>query len=114
MRIEEGWGAGDGAREAGCGMREKIAPTKKQELGLWIRYGVLSTPYYVYTSRLRAATATAVGGQQVIPTVMIDQHGGFAVDRDVYGLAVRIDALARLGIEFDQADVPKIGAIDQP
>ena len=51
-----------------------------------------------------AATATAVGGKKVIPAVVIDQVGGFAVDRDVERLVVRIDPLARLRIKLNQAD----------
>ena len=61
-----------------------------------------------------AAAATAVRGQQVIPAIVIDHVGRFAVDGEVAGLVVGVEALARLGIELDQPDVAEIGAVDQP
>ncbi len=59
-------------------------------------------------------TATAVRGEQVVPALVIDQVRCFAVDRDVHGLVARVETRAGLGIELDQPDVAKIGAIDQP
>ena len=61
-----------------------------------------------------APTATAVGGQQVIPAVAIDHDRRFAIDRDVHGLVVRVDAFTGLGVELDQPDVAEIGTVDQP
>ena len=61
-----------------------------------------------------AAAATAVRGQQVIPAIVIHHVGRFAVDGQVAGPVVGVEALARLGIEFDQPDVTEIRAVDQP
>ena len=60
-----------------------------------------------------AVAAGAVRAQQVIPAVAIDQVGGFHVDGDVDRL-VAVDALAGLGIEFDDADVAEVGAVGEP
>src|ERR1017187_9890333 len=55
-----------------------------------------------------------MGGQQVIPAIVIYHVGGLAVDGEVAGLIVRVDALARLGIKFHQPNVAEIGAVGQP
>ena len=61
-----------------------------------------------------AAAATAVRGQQVIPAIVIDHVGRFAVDGEVARFVIRVFALTGLGIELDQPDVAEIRAIDQP
>src|ERR1035441_9720902 len=60
------------------------------------------------------AAAAPMGGQQVIPAIVINHVGSLAIDGEVTGLIVRVDALARLGIDFDQPDVAEIRAIGQP
>jgi hypothetical protein len=63
--------------------------------------------------RIGAVAAGPVRAEQVIPAVTVHHRGGFHVDRDVDRLVAR-NTQARLGIEFDNADRPEIGAVGQP
>ncbi len=65
-------------------------------------------------ARVGPAAATAVRDQQVIPAIVINHDRGFAVDRDVAGLFIGVEALARLGIKLHQPDVAEIGAVYEP
>jgi len=60
------------------------------------------------------STATAMRGQQIIPAIVINQIGGFAIDRDVHRLVVWVHALAGPGIKLNQPNVTKVGSVNQP
>ena len=106
-----------GADHAAAGADEQLAAALDHVDALVIEEGTghfLRAAHADVVAGIGAAAATAVRGQQVIPAIVIDHVGGFAVDGEIAGLVVGVAALARLGIEFDQPDVAEIGAVDQP
>ena len=51
--------------------------------------------------------------EQVIPAVVIDRVRGFAINRDVDGLAA-VEAMPRLGIQFDNPDEAEVSPVRDP
>ena len=106
-----------GANHAAAGADEQLAAALDHIDALVVEEGTGHFPGAAHAdvvAGIGAAAATAVRGQQVIPAIVIDHVGGFAVDGEVAGLVVGVEALAGLGIEFHQPDVAEIGAVDQP
>ena len=54
-----------------------------------------------------------MSAQKIIPAVVIDRVGGFAVNGDVDGL-VAGDAMAGLGIELDDPDEAEVSPVGDP
>ena len=113
--IEEAEMAGANHAAAGADQELAAALDHVDAFGIEERAGNFPRPAEAdVVAGVRAAAATAMGGQQVIPAIVIHHVGSFAVDGEVAGLIVRVEALAGLGIEFDQPDVAEIGAVGQP
>src|SRR6476661_2780870 len=51
---------------------------------------------------------------EVIPAVVIDHYGGFAVDSNIARLIVGVDALSSLGIELDLTDEAEERPVREP
>ena len=106
-----------GANKTAAGANEQLAAALDHVNAHVVEEGAghfpgTAHPYVV--AGVGATAATAVRGQQVIPAVVVNHVGGFAVDGDIVWLVVGVDAPARLGIQLHQPDVAEIGAVNQP
>ena len=71
------------------------------------------TTHYDVVGGVDAVAAGAVGTEQVVPTVAIEEVGGFAVDGDVE-LLVALDTSTCGGIELNEANGAEVGAVAHP
>ena len=105
-----------GPDEAAAGRHDELAAALEQRDAHVIHVGAEDVPGAAHTNVVCGVGAVATGAmsaQQVIPAVASHQSGGFHVDRDVHRL-VAGDALSRLRIELNDANVAEIGSVTQP
>ena len=74
---------------------------------------VLGTPHYDVISGVHTVTAGAMGTEQIIIAVMINQVCGLTVDSNIKFL-VAFYPFGRLGIQFYQPDVSEVSAVGSP
>ena len=75
---------------------------------------LLRAPHPDVVAGVRPLAAGSVRDQQVIPAVAEDHDRGFRIDRDVDRLAIGIQPLAGLRVQFDQTDVAEVGTVGEP
>ena len=76
-------------------------------------FNALGATHHYIIGRVHTVAAGAVGAQQVVPAVAIDEVSGLTVDGDVF-LFVAADTIARLGVDLDEADGAEVGAVADP
>ena len=76
-------------------------------------FNAFRTTHYYIIGGIDAVAASAVGAQQVVPTITVEQVSSLTVDGNVL-FHIALHALASRRIKLDEADGTEISAIASP